>query len=121
MNPIAAALVSGTVGWAAENALYGHDQGRVRENAYLKGLPFLPVYAAGGGALALMTPALRKQPWPVRGLAYAGALTAIEAGAGALDKQAGRQSWDYGGGSRVDLTHAALWGALGLLVEPLLR
>lgn len=125
MNPLLAAALSGFAGWAGENALekvrtpFG-AQAKAKYSAVLPNVPILPVYAAGGATLSLLTPAVAKAPWPLRGLAYAGALTALEAGAGYAERVQGRQSWDYEG-KPTDLTHAALWGVLGLLAEPLFK
>jgi hypothetical protein len=109
---LVAAAASGVLGWAGENALSKTP----RHSALAPELPFLPIYAAGGALVVLAAPHLRGQPLPVRFLAYAGLLTALEAAAGAAERAAGRVSWDYGG-SVVDLPHAALWGLLGLGLE----
>ena len=127
MNPAIAALVGGFAGWAGENALAKIKAPLTLRAAppthyskVLPGVPLLPVYAAGGAALSLLTPAVSRAPWPLRGLAYAGALTAIEGAAGYAERVQGRKTWDYDG-KPVDMAHAALWGLLGLLAEPVFR
>lgn len=125
MNPALAAVLAGVAGWAGENTLETVRAPKsappeTRYSAHLPGVPFLPVYAAGGALLSLLTPTIQSAPWPLRGLAYAGALTALEAGSGYAERAQGRQSWDYNG-KPADLSHAALWGALGLLAEPLFK
>lgn len=104
------ALAGGALGWLLENLTYGP---RFSQN--LPGVPFLPIYAAGGAAIALLEPHLRSRPILLQALAYAGALTALEAAAGLSERALGRApSWDYHG-AVIDLPHAALWGVLGVL------
>ena len=118
-------LASGFAGFAAENALFcSHGAPAntcpLRHSANAPNLPFLPVYAVGGAAVALLAPHLADLHPVGKALVYAGALTAVEAAAGYGERAMGRESWDYGG-SPVDLSHAALWGALGLGLDKLLR
>jgi len=122
------AVAGGLAGWALENLWarargepprYSHMLGKERE------LPWLPVYAAGAVAVAVLAPRLGKLPAPLRAAVYAGALSGLELGACTLDRSAGSASWRYGGappaspelGGCVDVPHAIAWGALGLLAE----
>lgn len=108
--------VVGAGGWFLENAF-----ARRNDNPEFRGLPFLPVYAAGGAAIALIEPVVRDLHPLEKVAVYGGMLTGIEALAGALDSAAGRQSWNYGNGRRVDLPHSALWGVLGFLAGEVVR
>lgn len=110
------ALGAGVAGWALENALFGPRYSQIFGQDVR--VPFLPVYAAGGVALALAAPHLQTLAWPVRGAAYGAMLTGIEGLSGLAERAQGRMSWDYGGGV-IDLPHAVAWAALGLLAEPL--
>ncbi len=114
----------GAGGWALENLLFGPRYAALFRGAKV---PFLPVYAFGGISIALVAPHLRAAavPWPVRALVYAGVLSAVEYAGCQIDRRAlGSCSWDYSGDACattvrgcVDAPHAAMWGALGLLVE----
>jgi len=107
------ALGAGVAGWALENAFFT-EPGKPRYSALLPGVPFLPVYAAGGAAIALLQPSIDHMHPAARALVYGGTLTALEGLAGAAERSEGRLSWDYGG-SPIDLPHAAAWAVLGLL------
>ena len=115
----------GIAGWALESAIFGP-----RSSAVFGGreVPFLPVYAAGGIGVLLAAPQLRAAhvPWPLRAAAYAALLSAVEYAGCVMDRRMGSCAWDYSGNACarpergcVDLKHAALWGALGLVVEGL--
>jgi uncharacterized membrane protein len=118
-------MLLGVAGWAAENVTSDEP----RYSALFKGahVPFLPVYAFGGGAFLALSPRLRDLPWYARAAAYAAVGSAVEYAGCVIDRRAlGACSWDYSGNacSRpgagcVDFEHAALWGMLGLLVERL--
>lgn len=110
-----AALLAGVAGWTLENI----GGGSPRYSAHLPGLPFLPVYAAGGAVVALLAPSLSGFHPLGKAMVYAGALTALEASAGYAERAMGRQSWDYQG-APVDLPHALLWGGLGLALDSVL-
>jgi hypothetical protein len=112
------ALASGVAGWALEYALSGTPPySQAFSGAHV---PLLPVYAAGGLAVALLAPKISRFPWYGRATVYAGALTAVEAAAGLVDRADGNRSWDYAG-QLVDVPHALAWGALGLGAERLVR
>ena len=114
----------GVAGWMLENAMFGQ-----RFSALFGGrrVPFLPVYAIGGSTALALAPRLRKAnvPWPLRAAAYAALLSGVEyAGCQFERRQLGACSWDYSGAACakpnqgcIDLPHALLWGALGLLLE----
>lgn len=121
------AAAFGTVGWMAENLLFGP-----RYSALFNGrhVPFLPVYAAGGLAVTSLAPKFKDWPLLLRGAAYA----AIGAGVAYVGCQLDRtalsaRSWDYGPRDSlaratrgcVDFKHAALWGAAGLLLEQITK
>lgn len=110
-----AALGTGVAGWALENTLFGK-----RYSALLPGVPFLPVYAVGGAAIALAQPRLQGLSPVTQALIYGGMLTSLEAVAGTWERSEGRMSWDYGG-TPVDLPHAAAWGVLGYLASEVIR
>jgi len=108
----------GAGGWLVENAL--SDRPRYSAAFGTRRVPFLPIYAAGGAAAMLIAPHLRGASTVGRFVTYAAALSALEYVGCQIDRRAlGARSWDYGGGGEgcVDLAHAAIWGALGLLVE----
>lgn len=104
------AVGAGFAGWAIENTLVGP-----RYSYHLPRTPFLPVYAAGGAAVALLAPVLEGASLPAKLVAYGATLTAIEGIAGAIERSRGRASWDYAGGT-IDLKHAAAWALLGTLL-----
>ena len=119
------ALGTGVAGWVLENTLEQVMAPRgenppVRYSMNLPGVPLLPVYAAGGAAVALLQPYLATMHPIARALVYGGALTAVETGAGYLERRQGRMSWDYGG-SPVDLPHAITWTVLGYGLERVLE
>jgi hypothetical protein len=120
---LAIALASGIAGWALENALAPKQGGNWSKAFGGRRVPLLPVYAAGGAAVALATPHLSGLSVPARFGVYAAGLSALELGAGALDRTLpGRPSWSYGlAGAVVDVPHALAWGGLGLLVEAAAR
>jgi hypothetical protein len=113
-----AAVGVGVAGWALENALFGPRYSRVLGTK--NNIPLLPVYAAGGAAVAIVAPHIQHLPWQGRALVYGSTLTAIEAAAGYAERAEGRKSWDYDG-SPVDVPHAVLWAGLGLGVEGALK
>lgn len=111
------ALASGVAGWAIENAIFPETGGH-----FSKGfgkLPFLPVYAAGGVAVALAAPSLAKVPVLGRTAIYGAGLSGLELVACRMDRSlAGKPSWSYGHeGGCVDLPHAVAWGLLALGAE----
>lgn len=117
------ALGSGIAGWALENAVHqalSPPNEPLRYSALLPGLPFMPVYAAGGALVYLMKPHVRDFHPAARALVYGGALTLLEGAAGSLDRANGQRSWDYGDGRVVDLPHAAIWALAGLGLEHVL-
>lgn len=114
---LGAALASGVAGWAIENALFAPRYSRVFGEARI---PFLPVFAAGGAAVALLSEEIADESPIVRGAVYAAVLTGLEGAAGLADRSIGRTSWDYDG-AVVDVPHALAWGALGLGLDETLR
>lgn len=114
------ALGSGVAGWALERVVTGTARYSPALGGAASAVPFLPVYALGGVALAALEPAVSGWSWPARGLAYGTALTAVEAAAGLIDRGMGSKTWDYSG-RVVDVPHAIAWGALGLALEPLAK
>lgn len=107
---VATALFTGVAGWVLENALFGP-----RYSYHFPKLPFMPVYAVGGAAIALLEPRVSHWSLPAQALVYGGTLTAIEGIAGLLERAEGRRSWDYEG-SPIDAPHAIAWTLLGTLV-----
>jgi len=114
----------GIAGWALENVVFGPRYSAVFGAARV---PFLPVYAIGGSAALMIAPSLKASnvPWPLRAAAYAALLSGIEyAGCQFERRKLGACSWDYTDQKCaspregcIDLPHALLWGALGLLLE----
>lgn len=114
----------GTAGWALENVLFAP-----RYSALFRGrhVPFLPVYAIGGSAAMMLAPHLKKAQvsWPLRAAAYAALLSGIEYVGCQIDRRdLGACSWDYSDQACaaprvgcIDIPHALLWGAFGLLLE----
>lgn len=114
----------GVAGWVLENTLFGARYsnlfGRVA-------VPFLPVYAIGGTAIAAIAPRLKESalPWYFRGAVYAALLSGVEWLGCRVDRDVlGGCAWDYTGQKCiepargcVDLPHFVLWGILGLAVE----
>jgi uncharacterized membrane protein len=120
------AALFGVVGWGLENALASAEDAPARYSAAFGGkhIPFLPVYAAGGATVLALAPTLKAQnlPWFVRGAIYSGVLTGVEFLGCQLDRhRMGARSWDYGKDAPaegcIDLKHAVMWGALGLIAE----
>jgi hypothetical protein len=120
---IGRALAFGFLGWALENALFGPRYSKALGGRRL-GIPFLPVYAAGGLAVGFLRPRLAGTGFPGRALAYGAALSGVELLACALDREAGgRWSWNYARNPPllgcVDLKHALAWGVLGAFAHGL--
>lgn len=122
------ALVFGAVGWGIENVFARGRWGRYSKHlgGRRRGLPFLPVYAAGGVLVGLIAPRISNLPAPARAAVYSGALSLLELGACRLDRKRGRAQWRYRGDALasesrgcVDLPHALAWSALGLIAEQL--
>lgn len=118
MNPLLVGFASGIAGWIGENVIcskprYSQVFGGAR-------IPFLPVYAIGGAIVTAVAPEITDMPLLARGVVYAGLLSGVEMVAGYADRVTGHRSWDYDG-KTSDLGHAALWGAIGLGLEELLR
>lgn len=117
----------GVAGWLLENTV-ASAQGRPPRFSKAFGgatVPWLPVYAAGGVAVALAAPTLASASLPLRFVTYAAGLSALELAACVGDRRLeGGPSWHYPGGGLggcVDLKHAAVWGGLALLLEHALR
>ena len=117
LAPIARSfLIGGTLGWLIEAV--GH---KPRFPSYLPGIPFLPLYGAGAALVTVLRPQLEGVGPFGRFATYAVVLGALEIAGGTLECCAlGQASWDYGDGRLTDIKHAALWGGLALLAEPLL-
>ncbi len=113
---LSVAAASGVIGWGIENAIFGPRHSKLFDRE----VPFLPVYAAGGAAVALLSPLLEDDGALVRGAIFGTVLTGLEAVAGLAERAQGRRSWDYGG-SPVDLPHAIAWAGLGLGLDAVLR
>lgn len=119
-----AAAGYGVAGWMAENTFFGP-----RQSALFDGIavPLLPSYAVGGTAVALLAPKLIEGdvPWYWRCGAYAVLLSGIEWAGCRIERDSlGACNWDYTGqhcsnprAGCIDLSHAFLWGVLGLVVE----
>ena len=119
------AAVFGVVGWAGENALGGPRYSQVWRGHRV---PFSPVYAAGGAAVAALAPHVAGLPFPVRGAIYGAVATGIEYAACQIDRRVFKaRSWDYGRNDSVaektegcvDWKHSLLWAGLGFLAERL--
>jgi hypothetical protein len=114
----------GVAGWVLENTIFGPRYsnlfGRVA-------VPFLPVYAIGGTAVAALAPRLKESalPWYFRAAAYAALLSGVEWLGCRIDRDVLHGcAWDYTGQKCaepakgcIDLPHFLLWGILGLVVE----
>lgn len=116
------AALYGVGGWALENMLFGPRFSVVFGRAPI---PFLPIYAAGGAALMLAQPHLQRVPWLLRFPIYGALLSGVEYMGCLVDRKLfGACSWDYSQQSCartyqgcIDLQHAIVWGALGLLAD----
>ena len=116
------AAAFGVGGFVVENTFFGP-----RYSALFGGIavPVLPVYAAGGLAVQAIAPHIRDVSFFGRAAIYAAALSGIELAGCWFDRDVlGACSWDYSKhgckkslAGCIDLKHAALWGALGMLVE----
>jgi hypothetical protein len=103
------------------------DDAEARTGWRLKGHSFvwmLPIYGLGLAAFEVVHDLLRGEPWMVRGLAYVGALYAIELAASLLlVRWTGAHVWRWVGrgavGGHVHLAMAPLWFAAALALEPL--
>ena len=111
-------LAFGVIGWAVESSLDGRPHGSKWLPA---GVPFVPMYGLGGVLLGQLAPAIRDAPVLGRAGIYAVATTGFELLGCQLDRWAGKNSWDYGGGLCVDGRHTAAWTTLALIAEPFLR
>lgn len=118
------ALGTGVAGWLLENILEqcvapAGQPPPARYSMHCRGIPFMPVYAVGGAAIAALAPHLSNVHPIGRAITYGATLTAVESIAGHLERARGRMSWDYGG-SPIDLPHAIAWTALGYGLERVL-
>lgn len=110
-------LISGFAGWAIDNAYTGSHMGYSWVTGGEKtGIPWMPVYAAGGIALSEIVPRVQGWSAPERVLAYGLSLGALEWGACKLDRSLGRCSWNYSGAC-TDVEHIAAFGVLSLILE----
>jgi len=115
-------LGAGVAGWALENIALDCARYSVAFGEHK--VPFLPVYAAGGVAIALIAPHIEEHSPLARAAIYGLALSGIELAAGTIDRGLGasRNTWYYGpNGASVDLKHAVLWGGLGLAAEQVIK
>lgn len=124
MSALARALIAfaagGVAGFIGETLVTGEP--RYSHFFDKQAIPFLPIYGFGAAAVAAVAPEIQDAPWFVRGLFYAAGLTTIEMIGCAIDRNAGKPSWNYNSaasaaGGCVSLPHAVLWGALGLAVD----
>lgn len=105
MSVLGAALLSGFGGWAIENIVAGP-----RYSTLLPGIPFLPVYAASGAAMAIVQPAVRDLHPIARMLSYGAVLSGVEVASNYVEPPSRKRP--------VNLSRALLWGGLALLSEP---
>ena len=122
----ARAALFGAGGWAVENVLFGSRYSALWGGAKI---PVLPVYAIGGLTAEALGPWLleREVPWYARAAIYAAVLSGVEYAGCFFDRDVlGACSWDYSKQDRaeplkgcIDWKHAAIWGALGLVIEKL--
>jgi hypothetical protein len=123
MHPVAAGLLGGALGWAVEAVCFP-------EPRYSKAfggdhVPFLPVYAAGGAAIAAVSPYLENRSFLERAVVYGAGITALELGACALDRSLpGEPRWNYSPEGThqnllgcVDFKHSAAFTVMSLLFE----
>lgn len=102
------------------------DDPEARTGWRLKGHSFvwmLPIYGFGLLAFEVVHDFLRDESWWVRGLAYVGALYALELAASlALVRLTGAHVWRWVGrghvGGHVHLAMAPLWFVAALALEP---
>jgi len=121
------ALAFGSIGWLIEFAY----EGRPRWSAVFgeRRIPILPVYSFGGATVLVLAPHLAWMPILARAAIYAGTLSALEWVACTIDRSRGGCSWNYdhtntscaGTDGCIDVSHAAAWGVLGLIVERAVR
>lgn len=116
---VAMAAAGGVAGWATERVWRGVPHYSVAFGG--APVPFLPVYAAGALAVALIAPHIEELPTVARASVYSSVLVGVELAACAVDRAAGHCSWSYDGpcpvGDCIDLPHAVAWGVLGLIAE----
>jgi len=116
-------LGTGVAGWLLENVALGRPRYSVAFGEHK--VPFLPAYAAGGVAIALLAPHLQKENVLVRAAAYGVGLSGVELVAGGIDREImgpNRMTWAYGPDkSVIDLQHTLLWALLGLAAEQVIE
>jgi uncharacterized membrane protein len=82
-----------------------------------------PLYGAGGLLFEPLHDALRRHPWPLRGLTWTVLIFLVEYASGrALRRLTGRCPWDYTYARAnvhglIRLDYAPVWFAFGLLLE----
>lgn len=123
---LALAPMFGIAGWAAENVLFGpRFSGAFGKHR----VPFLPVYAIGSMAMMAIAPKISKWVPLARAAVYATTGGVVELLGAQVDRELlKKRSWNYEANDAlsrategaVDWSHAALWGALGLLGEKIL-
>src|SRR5215210_520142 len=121
-------LIYGLLGWCIEIVWTALPKGGPVDWR-LKGhttLWMLPIYGLIGPFYEPIHARLRRAPWLLRALVYAGGFISVEAATGSLLARllgncpwdyAGKTRWQLGGVTRLD--YAPLWALLGLALEPL--
>lgn len=116
---LGAALVAGVSGWLLENVAFGTRYSRAFGGAPV---PFLPVYALGGAAVAAVAPATAHWSPLARVALDTGTSTAVEFAVCKLERARGECSWSYGPDDAcVDVEHSVVLGVLSSLLGEAVR
>ena len=110
---VGAALLAGVLGWVVEAVWTGAPRFSLVFGD--RKIPFLPVYAVGGGLVAILAPALAPFPLLLRLGGYAGIMAVVEQVAWKLSHAtAGKATWGYSNGEGTDVPHASAWGLMSV-------
>ncbi len=123
-------VIYGAIGWCAEvlwtaltEKLFQRQKDwRLTGHTYLW---MFPIYGLVAPLYEPLHDALRRHPWPARGLVYVAGFWAVEYAAGWLLRRfTGKCPWDYSelrgslAGGLIALEYAPVWFTFALLLEP---
>jgi uncharacterized membrane protein len=109
------------LGWVGDTAYRSFEKGRYVRGSFLP-IPFMPVYGFGALLVLALDTRFRALPLPLAFVLYGSLLAVLELLTGfCIKKYFKRRLWKYDGGVMniggfTNLAHAALWGALAMVV-----